>query len=86
VFAACSELEVEESDPLFFAGHGQSRLATGNLCRPVSRRGLPRVRSPAPEETEFGVWGGTTSGSVGTCAGGLDEMPMAAFGSISAPL
>jgi hypothetical protein len=34
LFAACSELEVEESDPLFFAGQGQSRLANqgeGNL-------------------------------------------------------
>jgi hypothetical protein len=27
LFAACSELEVEESDRLFFCGQGQSRLA-----------------------------------------------------------
>jgi hypothetical protein len=39
LFAACAELEVEASDPLFFCGQGQSRLA--NQARAIS---VPSVR------------------------------------------
>jgi hypothetical protein len=37
-----SELEVEESDPLFFAGQGRSRLA--NQARAICAVVLPRRR------------------------------------------
>jgi len=64
-FAACSELEVEESDPLFFAGQGQSRLANQAraICAVCEVQGeCLEFALRNPEETEYGVWGGTTPG------------------------
>jgi WhiB family redox-sensing transcriptional regulator len=65
LFAACSELELEESDRLFFCGRGQRRLADQArvicACCEVQAECLEfALRNP--EETEFGVWGGTTPG------------------------
>jgi hypothetical protein len=36
LFAGCSELEIKESDPLFFAGQGLSRIA--NQARAICAR------------------------------------------------
>ncbi len=65
LFAACSELEVGESDRLFFCGQGQSRLVNQAraicACCEVQGESLEfALRNP--EESEFGVWGGTTPG------------------------
>jgi WhiB family redox-sensing transcriptional regulator len=65
LFAACSELQIEESDPLFFAGQGQSRLANQAraICAVCEVQGeCLEFAIRNPDETEFGVWGGTTPG------------------------
>jgi WhiB family redox-sensing transcriptional regulator len=65
LFAACSELEVRESDRLVFCGQGQSRPANQAraICAGCEVQGecLEFVLRN-PEESEFGVWGGTTPG------------------------
>jgi WhiB family transcriptional regulator, redox-sensing transcriptional regulator len=63
LFAACSELEVEESDRLFFFGLGQSRLANQAraICAGCGVQGeCLEFALRNPDETEFGVWGGAT--------------------------
>jgi WhiB family transcriptional regulator, redox-sensing transcriptional regulator len=65
LFAACSELEVEESDRLFFCGQGQARLANQAraICAVCEVQGeCLEFALRHPYETEFGVWGGTTPG------------------------
>jgi WhiB family redox-sensing transcriptional regulator len=65
LFAACSELELEESDRLFFCGQGQSRLASQAraICAVCEVQGeCLELALSYPEETEYGVWGGTTPG------------------------
>jgi WhiB family redox-sensing transcriptional regulator len=65
LFAACSELEVEESDRLFFCGQGQSRWASRAraICAQCEVQGeCLEFAIRYPEETEYGVWGGTTPG------------------------
>jgi hypothetical protein len=63
--AACAELEVRESDRLFFCGRGQRRLAdqAGAICACCEVGGeCLELALRNPDETEFGVWGGTTPG------------------------
>jgi WhiB family transcriptional regulator, redox-sensing transcriptional regulator len=70
LFAACSELEVGESDRLFFCGRGQSRLANQAkaICASCEVQGeCLEFALRNPEETEYGVWGGTSPGERG-CA------------------
>jgi WhiB family redox-sensing transcriptional regulator len=65
LFAACSEFEVEESDRLFFCGRGQARLAdqARAICAGCEVQGeCLEFALRNPEETEYGVWGGTTPG------------------------
>jgi WhiB family transcriptional regulator, redox-sensing transcriptional regulator len=65
LFAACSELEVRESDRLFFCGRGQARLANQAraICASCEVQGeCLEFALRIPDETEFGVWGGTTPG------------------------
>jgi WhiB family transcriptional regulator, redox-sensing transcriptional regulator len=65
LFAACSELEVEDSDRLFFCGRGQARLANQAraICAGCEVQGeCLEFALRNPEETEYGVWGGTMPG------------------------
>jgi WhiB family redox-sensing transcriptional regulator len=65
LFAACSELEVRESDRLFSCGRGQSRLVSRAraICAQCEVQGeCLEFAIRHPDETEFGVWGGTTPG------------------------
>jgi WhiB family transcriptional regulator, redox-sensing transcriptional regulator len=63
--ARCAELDAEESDRLFFCGQGQSRLASQAraICASCEVQGeCLEFALRSPDETEFGVWGGTTPG------------------------
>jgi WhiB family transcriptional regulator, redox-sensing transcriptional regulator len=65
LFAACSELEVVESDRLFFCGRGQRRLAdqARAICAGCEVQGeCLEFAIRNPEETEYGIWGGTSPG------------------------
>jgi WhiB family redox-sensing transcriptional regulator len=65
LFAACSELELEDSDRLFFCGQGQSGLASRAkaICMTCEVQGeCLEFALSYPEETEYGLWGGTTPG------------------------
>jgi WhiB family transcriptional regulator, redox-sensing transcriptional regulator len=59
--AACADMEVEESDRLFFCGQGQARLA--NQAREICAVCIVRAECLAfalenPEASEYGIWGG----------------------------
>jgi WhiB family redox-sensing transcriptional regulator len=65
LFAACSELEVRESDRLFFCGQGQSRLANQAraICYGCEVQGeCLEFALRNPEATEYGLWGATSPG------------------------
>jgi hypothetical protein len=88
MWAECAELTVTEADRLFFCGQGQSRLASKAkaICAVCEVQGdCLEFALRYPEETEFGVWGGTTpGGSVGGCAACRGDMklisPWSTFG------
>jgi hypothetical protein len=76
-FAACAELEVRESDRLFFCGQGQSRLA--NLARasaPAVRCRVSASNSPfaIPRRPSSGCGAGQRPASGGASADYLAEM------------
>jgi hypothetical protein len=65
MWAECAELTVKEADRFSSAGQGQSRLA--NQARAICAvcQAQPDCLEFAlrhPEETEYGVWGGTSPG------------------------
>jgi hypothetical protein len=76
IFAACSELEIEESDPLFFAGQGQSRLAiqARAICAACEVQGeCLEFALRNPDETEYGCGAGLRRGNAGNCGDCLDD-------------
>jgi hypothetical protein len=80
LFGACSELEVRESDRLFFCGQGQSRLAkqARAICAVCEVQGeCLEFALRNPEETEYGVCGGITPGNGGVCPGDLASRALA---------
>jgi Transcription factor WhiB len=76
LFAACSELEVRESDRPFFCGRGQARLdnQARAVCASCEVQGeCLEFAIRNPEETEYGCGAGPPRENVGGCADGLDE-------------
>jgi hypothetical protein len=76
LFAACSELEVVESDRLFFCGQGQSRLAdqARAICAGCEVQGeCLEFALRTPTRPSSGCGAGPLQASVGDCADCLDE-------------
>jgi hypothetical protein len=80
VVAACSEVEVEESDPLFFTGQGQSRLAKQArvICAVVRcRESASSSPSATPKRPNTGYAAGPPGATAASALGDLASRALA---------